>query len=238
MTDARIGYGTKYAIRRSGGSLVQIAEVINVTPGEVTADRIDATHMQSPGHRREYIGGLIDNGEASFEINWIPGSSTDVLLRELLSSGETADHVITFSNGVTVEYEGVLTGFSKVIPIDDRMTATITVAISGEEEWGSEALPTNLVLPSISGSSVQVGVTLYANLGQFTGSPSEFTIQWQHDNAGDGSFTNVSTAGTGDDYVPVVGDLADYLRIAVTPSNTAGPGETVYSLPVGPIIAA
>lgn len=238
MTDARIGYGTKYAIRRSGGAFASIAEVINVTPGEATADRIDATHMLSPGRRREYISGLIDNGEASFEINWIPGNATDELLRDLMATGEVADHQITFPNGISVEFEAAVTGFSKAIPIDDRMTATITVAVSGEETWGNEAVPVNLVKPSITGASVQVGVTLTAVPGEFSGAPSNFTYQWQHDASGNGTFVNVSAGGTGETYVPVVGDLADFLRVGITPSNTAGAGTTVHSLPVGPIIAA
>lgn len=213
MTDARIGYGTKYAIRRSGGSLVQVAEVINVTPGEATADRIDATHMQSPGRRREYIAGLIDNGEASFEINWIPGSPTDVLLRELMTSGEIADHVITFANGVNVEFEASVTGFSKAIPIDDRMTATITVAVSGEEEWGSEAAPTNSALPAISGVA-QVGAVLTAWPGIWVNSPG-FTYAWKAD--------GVAIPGATDQtYTPVVGQIGDVISVVVTGSNSAG----------------
>lgn len=139
MTDAMIGYQTKYSIRSvvgSSGTFTEIAEVINVTPGEATADRIDATHMQSPGRRREYISGLIDNGEASFEINWVPGSATDEFLRGLFESGEVRDHQIEFPNGVTVTYDASIIGFSKAIPIDDRMTATITIAVSGDETWG------------------------------------------------------------------------------------------------------
>ncbi|MDH0116755.1 phage tail protein [Rhizobium pusense] len=145
MTDARIGYGTIYEIwDKSLGvpAFVEVAEVINVTPGEATADRVDATHMQSPNRRREYISGLIDNGEASFEINWVPGSDTDVLLRELFESGESVNHRITFPGAaprVTVTYEASIIGFSKAIPIDDRMTATITVAVSGAETWGTAA---------------------------------------------------------------------------------------------------
>jgi hypothetical protein len=145
MTDARIGYGTKYEIWDASlatPAFVEVAEVINVTPGEATADRIDATHMQSPNRRREYISGLIDNGEASFEINWVPGSATDELLRALFDSGETVEHRITFpgpSPRVTVTFDASLIGYSKAIPIDDRMTATITVAVSGEETWGTAA---------------------------------------------------------------------------------------------------
>lgn len=145
MTDARIGYGTIYEIwDKSLGvpAFVEVAEVINVTPGEATADRVDATHMQSPNRRREYISGLIDNGEASFEINWVPGSDTDVMLRELFESGENVNHRVTFPGvapRVTVTYEASIIGFSKAIPIDDRMTATITVAVSGAETWGTVA---------------------------------------------------------------------------------------------------
>lgn len=142
MTEAMIGYQTKYSIRataESSSALTPVAEVINVTPGEATADRIDATHMQSPNRRREYISGLIDNGEASFEINWVPGSTTDEFIRNLFESGETRDHQIEFPNGVTVTYEASIIGYSKAVPIDDRMTATITVAVSGAETWGEAA---------------------------------------------------------------------------------------------------
>ena len=142
MTTARIGYGTKYSVwdaTLTTPALVEIAEVINVTPGAATADRIDATHMQSPGRRREYIAGLIDTGEASFEINWVPGNETDELLRALMASGETVQHQIEFPNGVTVSYDAAITGYEKEIPVDDRMTATITVAVSGEETWGVAA---------------------------------------------------------------------------------------------------
>lgn len=212
-TDARIGYGTKYGIRRSGGAVVQIAEVINVTPGEATADRIDATHMQSPGRRREYIGGLIDSGEASFEINWLAGSDTDVLLRDLMRTGETADHIITFPNGVTVEYEAVVTGFSKAVPLDDRMTATITVAVSGEEAWGSEAAPTNSALPAISGIA-QVGQVLTAWSGIWGNSPA-FAFAWK----ADGAPIPGATAPT---YTPVVGQIGAVITVVVTGSNSAG----------------
>jgi predicted secreted protein len=140
MTEAAIGYGSKYAIwdaNAGPAAFVEIAEVINITPGEATADRVDATHMQSPGRRREYISGLIDNGEASFEINWVPGSETDELIRGLFASGDVVQHRITFPGGVTLTYDASIIGYSKVIPIDDRMTATITVAVSGAETWGT-----------------------------------------------------------------------------------------------------
>ncbi|OLP56670.1 phage tail protein [Rhizobium rhizosphaerae] len=141
MTDAKIGYGTKYEIKATAAAAVftEVAEVTSVTPGAASADRIEATHMKSPGRRREYIAGLIDSGEAEFEINYIPGNATDILLRTLMSSGDVTDHKITFPNGVTVTFKASITGFEKSIPVDDRMTATITVSVSGDETWGTAA---------------------------------------------------------------------------------------------------
>lgn len=141
MTDATIGYGSKYEIKDAdpATTFTRIAEVFAITPPEATADRIDVTHMDSPQRRREYIAGLIDTGEASFEINWVPGGPTDVMLRGLLESGEIRDHRITFPSGARVTFGGTITGFSRATPVDDKLSATITVAPSGGETWDTES---------------------------------------------------------------------------------------------------
>lgn len=130
MTDAAIGYGTKYFINGT-----KIAEVFDVTPGAATSDRVDATHMESPGRRREYVAGLIDSGEASFGMNFVPGSASDALIRGHMTSGDVLPHKIEFPNGVTVTYDASVTGYERAVPVDDRMTATVTVAVSGDELW-------------------------------------------------------------------------------------------------------
>jgi hypothetical protein len=222
-TDAKIGYGSKYLING-----VQIAEVFEITPGEATTERVQASHMQSPGRRHEYIAGMIDSGEASFQINWIPGNGTDTLLRGLLASAAVEEHSIIFPNGVMVTYDAAVTGFSKALPMEDRMTATITVAVSGEETWGSEDAPTNTVLPAISGLQ-QVGETLTAYPGAWTGAPA-FAYQWEN--------AAVSIGGaTSDTYVLQAGDAGDAITVTVTATNTAGTASAT-SGPTGPIEAA
>lgn len=227
MTDARIGYGTTYEIN-SGSGFVEVAEVINVTPGESTTDRVQATHMKSPGRRHEYISGLIDSGEANLEINWIPGSDTDVLLRTLQTSGDNVQHRITWSNGVHVTFEGAVTGFAKATPIDDRMTGTVTVAVSGDETWGSASAPVNNVLPAISGVA-QVGEELTAWPGEWSGAPS-FTYAWKND--------GVAISGATDrTYTPVVGDVDDNITVTVTATNSAG-NASATSVETAAVIAA
>lgn len=227
MTDARIGYGTTYEIN-SGGGFVEVAEVTLVTPGEATTDRVDATHMKSPARRREYIAGLIDSGEASLEINWIPSSGTDVLLRDLQKSGVTADHRITFPNGVTLTYEAQVIGFGKAVPLDDKMTATLTVSVSGEETWGSAVAPVNTVLPAIAGIA-QVGQVLTAWPGLWTNAPG-FTYQWKNEGANIGGATDST-------YTVLVGDVGDNLTVTVTGTNTAG-NASATSAETLPVIAA
>lgn len=208
MTDARIGYGSKYLIDG-----VEMGEVFEITPGESTSERVQATHMQSPGRRHEYIAGMIDSGEASFQINWVPGSATDTTIRGLLASGDTEEHTIVFPNGVTVSFDAQVTGFSKTLPLEDRMTATVTVAISGEETWGAESAPTNTVLPAISGL-LEVGETLTAYPGVWTGAPS-FTYQWKNEGA------NISGA-TSQTYTLQSSDEGDNITVTVTGTNSAG----------------
>lgn len=130
MTDAVLGYGAKYRING-----VELAEVTAVKPPGATADRVEATHMQSPGRRREYIAGLIDTGEATFSINWIPGNATDQTIRTLLASGDIVEHEIEWAAGDKVTFDGAITGYDRQSPIDGRMTADVTVATSGDEVW-------------------------------------------------------------------------------------------------------
>jgi hypothetical protein len=101
-----------------------------------------------------------------------------------------------------------------------------------------QSVPVNTAMPSIIGTAVQVGVTLTAIEGDWTNDPTSFTYQWQHDTSGNGSFANVSVGGTSKTYAPVVGDIADSLRVRVTAVNGAGSSTAANSLGTIPIIAA
>jgi hypothetical protein len=126
-TQASIGYGTFFHVSQNGGTTwTELAEVYDITPPTDEVDEIDATHMQSPNRTREFIPGLIDPGEASFEMNFIPGSDSDELIRDLKTSGERVRCRITFPNGVEWEFSAWVKGYEPAIPTDDKMTATVT----------------------------------------------------------------------------------------------------------------
>jgi len=142
MSDVTIGWNSKYEIfdpeEGEEGDFFEIGEVTEITPGEETTDRVDVTHYQSPDRRREFVAGLIDPGEATFTINWIPGDETDQFIRAARTAGDVRQHRITFPNGVSVTFNAIVLSYSKAIPIDDRMQATITVAVSGAETWSGD----------------------------------------------------------------------------------------------------
>lgn len=136
MTEALIGYGTRFAISTNGTSYTDIAEVFEITPPSDTIDTVDASHMASPNATREFIFGLRDPGEASFEMAFIPGSESDELIQTVRDSRQSVSCRITFPNQVTWTFTGVLTGYEPAVPLDDRMTASVTFKVSGSTVTG------------------------------------------------------------------------------------------------------
>ncbi len=233
-----VGYGSTVELNVNGGGYVEVDEVFDLTPPTPSKSNVVANYHGMPGDATVRIDGkIIDYGQTSFSINWTPGSSADTLIHSLVT-GSTITVRETFPNGAYWTISGLFASMTPAVPIDDKMTAQVTLDTTGAMARTAAAVPANEVKPSIVGASVQVGVTLTAIEGEYSGGPSSFTYQWQHDASGNGTFTNVSVGGTSKTYVPVVGDIADFLRVGITPTNSAGAGSTVYSLPVGPIIAA
>lgn len=134
MTTARIGYGTEFWLDNAGGTLTQLAEILSVTPPNPQIADVEATHMLSPQRRREYIAGLIEDGEGTFEMNLTPGSASDVLIQAALTDGVTRSYMIQIPDGAfgwQISGDCIVKGYERSVPIDDRMTATLTVRFTG-----------------------------------------------------------------------------------------------------------
>lgn len=131
-TNAAIGYGSAFAVESAAASGVYttLAEVTDITPPSESVDVIDVTHMASPDSTREFIQGLMDPGEVSLEMNFEPSSATDDFIRAWRSSRETRSCKITFPNSVTWIFDGFVTGYEPTIPLEDKMTATLTCKVT------------------------------------------------------------------------------------------------------------
>lgn len=133
MPDFSIGIGTEVAIGRGATpTWTPLVGVKDVTLPEATADKIDVTHMGSPNFTKQYIRGLKDNGDVTFEVIWEPGSDTDTLLSSLdESEGEIVQIRFTIA-GVTAPftYRGFLSTYKRTAPVGDAMMSEVTFSVS------------------------------------------------------------------------------------------------------------
>lgn len=134
MPDGMIGYGSTIRIGRGATpTWTEIELVGDITLPDEQIDEVEITHMKSPGRRRQFIAGLLDGGEITVPMNYIPGSVTDVLLLDIKSTGEEIILEITPGEGsVPEQYSAFLKGYARTAPIDDKMTAEATFRLSAQ----------------------------------------------------------------------------------------------------------
>lgn len=220
MSKAMIGYDTRFEIETAPGSgtYVELEEVYEITPPSSTIDKIEVTHMRSPNRRREYIPGLTENGSASLSMNYVPGSASDLRIEELRINGTVLSMRITYPNGVTVTFDGFVEEYTPAIPVDDRLTASVSLSVTGDIVIAEADAPVNQVPPHIMGTA-KVGSVLTVWPGIWS-SGGSLTYQWQVDGA------PVSGA-TGETFTPASGHIGDPVTVEVTATNAAGSASAV-----------
>lgn len=134
MADGKLGYGSTVRIGVGATPAWTELDLIgDIDMPDEQADDVEVTHMKSPGRRKQYISGLFDGGEFSVPMNYIPGSATDLLLKQLKASGEIVMVEITLGvDGEPETYAGYLKGYGRTAPVNDKMTATASFKINEE----------------------------------------------------------------------------------------------------------
>ena len=134
-TTARIGSGAQFWLASAVPTLTQLGEITRIMMPNSQVAEVEATHFGSPNRRREYIAGLIDDGEGTFEMNYDPNSATDVICRAALADGVARAYKIVIPDGVSATWEVtgtcIVKGYERNVPIDDRMTAALTIRFTG-----------------------------------------------------------------------------------------------------------
>lgn len=102
------------------------AEVTDVTLPEQAREKIDVSHTLSPDLRMEYImADLVDSGELEVELNFDPSAEPPI-------DDPFEPVTLEFGSGTTWEFSGALMNYGGEAPLDDRMTAKATIAITGK----------------------------------------------------------------------------------------------------------
>lgn len=143
--NASIGYNGEFWFH-DGGALYEAHHVKSFTLPDDTMERVDATHLKSPGRRRQFVDGLYENSEIQVVLNFRPLSDTDTKLRAWkASSASRAVMMVIPENGIPVaqsEFTARMTGYDRgEVTADGLMEVTITLEVTSDEEFAAYVEP-------------------------------------------------------------------------------------------------
>ncbi len=131
-------YGTLLKIGDGGGpeTFTTIAEVKDISGPSFERATIDATTHSSTGAWKEVVPGLLEPGEVSFEIGFLPTnathSQTSGLVRDLKNrTKRNFQLVFTDGGSTTWQFAAYVTGFTPKAPVDGLLGADVTLKLTG-----------------------------------------------------------------------------------------------------------
>lgn len=130
---AKRALGTKLKIG-TDFSAVAVAGLTSIGGLELSADTIDVTTLDSDGGYREFIAGFKDAGEVSLEgYLELEAGKGQKDLYDLYESGDVEDFTIEFPNNLgSWTFKGVVTGFSTGASLEDPLSFSATIKVSGQ----------------------------------------------------------------------------------------------------------
>lgn len=131
MSNAIAGVGTKFR-RWNGTNWVDIAEINSIAGPNKSRDTIDVTSLDSIGGYRDFIGGFRDGGTVTLPMNFT--RSTYNLMNADFESADLQNYEILLPDveETSFEFEGLVTELGLGIPADDKVTADVTIKVSGK----------------------------------------------------------------------------------------------------------
>jgi hypothetical protein len=115
----------------NAASFTEIGEPFEITPPEQMDDEIEVTHFGSPDGVKEFIGGLTDPGECSFNINYVPGGPTEDMILQAKAGRKPVPFEFEWPNGAVWAFDLLIRGYQPTAPLNDRLTCQVTGRVSG-----------------------------------------------------------------------------------------------------------
>lgn len=136
-------------LRGDGSSpenFVAVMGIKSIQGPNMQRDTHDTTDMNQPDNYRQFVGGLVDAGEVSFDANFLADDDTQnqedggfMAEFDKTSCDSVRNWRITLpqcegeSEGY-IEFEGVVTGQNLQLPMDDLMAFSGSIKVSGRPE--------------------------------------------------------------------------------------------------------
>jgi predicted secreted protein len=156
-TAAKSGFGTTL---KWNGELV--GEGLTIAGPNQSMDAIEASNHDSPDGFREFLAGMRDGGEITFEGNWIPHSDADqVTMNTDFQAGTSREVIITLPTSMATTWTATcfITAYEPSYPYDDKIGFSVTLKVTGKPVLGvtSATGPTDIVVTgNVSGALTEV----------------------------------------------------------------------------------
>lgn len=110
-----------------------IAQVADFSGPSLSAENIDVTAHDSTGAFREYVPSFLDAGEVSFTLNFDPGLTNHTDFLNTYLNRELNIYQLTFPDTGSTQwrFSAYVTGFEMSAPLDDKLSADVTLLIAG-----------------------------------------------------------------------------------------------------------
>ena len=136
-SQAIFAHGTLLKIGDGGGPEVftTVAEAQSIKGPNIKQATIDVTSHSSGGWK-EFIGGILEGGQVTFQLNFIPTDATQGntsgLLRDLKNRTKRNFKLVLTDPGVTTwAFTALVTDFPIDAPTDGKLSASVTLQITG-----------------------------------------------------------------------------------------------------------
>jgi predicted secreted protein len=108
-----------------------LAEINSITGPTMTRDFIDVTSLDSTGGYREFITGFRDAGTVSLSMNFTRASYELMMGDFEVATVQSYEIVLPDADVTSLEFEGLVTEVPLTIPTDDKVTADVTIKVTG-----------------------------------------------------------------------------------------------------------
>ena len=132
---AQLGYGTLFQREIDGapGTWATVTETIKAGGPQAKADMKEVSNLLSPNTYKEFIAGLRDGGEFTWEGNYIPKDAVQLKLRADLDAGTLKKWQVILPGTLgTWSFSGFVMSITPTYPLDDRASYTGAIKITGQ----------------------------------------------------------------------------------------------------------
>lgn len=115
----------------SSGGWKRIAEINNITGPGMSRDTIDTTALDTEDGYRTFITGFRNAGTLTLAMNFT--QATYMQMKDDFESDTAVSYQIILpdTEQTVIEFDGLVTEIPLTIPTDDKITADVTIQISG-----------------------------------------------------------------------------------------------------------